>query len=100
VAKKRKGSKSSPASASKKRYASAPAARPVKPKKPKKPITGLENRKQVDFTPLKKQLRAHIARLEKAKKPSPAIANALRSLRQVSEELSVECSPSMILPTS
>jgi hypothetical protein len=95
VAKKRKSSGPSSSSGSKKKKAGKPAARILT----KKYITGLESYKQVNFNPLKKHLKAHIQRLGKVKDPSPAVANALRSLRQVSAELSAECSPTMILPT-
>ena len=93
---------------SKKRKASRPSSSKGKKKKSaKKPArsaatklrTGLESSKEVDFRPLKMQIRAHIDRLGKAKDQSPAVANALRSLQQLSETLSVECSPSMIIPT-
>jgi hypothetical protein len=48
---------------------------------------------------LKTQIRKHIDRLGKVKEPSPAVANALRVLQQVSDDLSAECSPTMVLPT-
>ena len=65
----------------------------------KKPRTGLESYKEVDFRPLKTQMRAHIERLGKVKEPSSAVANALRALQQASDELNAECQPTMILPT-
>jgi hypothetical protein len=95
VAKKRKASRSSSAKGKKKKGARKSAARIVV----KRPRTGLESYKQVDFKPLKTSIRAHIERLGKVKEPSPAVANALRVLQQVSDDLSVECQPSMILPT-
>jgi hypothetical protein len=96
VAKKRKGSRPSSAKGSKKKKASKPARIVVV----KKPPTGLESQKHVDFKPLKTHIRAHIERLSKVQDPSPAVANALRSLQQVSADLSSECLPTMILPTS
>ena len=96
MAKKRKTSRSSSSKASKKKSARKPA-RSVAVKKPR---TGLESVKEVDFRPLKTQLRAHIDRLSKVKDPSPTVANALRALQQVSSDLSVECSPTMVIPTS
>jgi hypothetical protein len=105
MAKKRKAARPSAAKGAKKK-----AARPVKkaarPKK--KPVmrvaqaaytTGLEKPEEVDFRPLKEQISAHIARLGSAKVMTPAIENALRSLRQVQTDLSSDCSPTMIIPT-
>lgn len=94
MAKKRKVSRPSSSKGKKKKGAKKPA-RAAAPKL----RTGLESSKEVDFRPLKMQIRAHIDRLGKVKDQSPAVANALRSLQQVSESLSVECSPSMIIPT-
>jgi hypothetical protein len=95
VAKKRKASRPSSAKGSKKKSVRKAATRIVV----KKPRTGLESYKEVDFKPLKTHIRAHIERLGKVKEPSPAVANALRVLQQVSDDLSVECQPSMIIPT-
>jgi hypothetical protein len=95
VAKKRKASRPSSSKGKKKKSVRTPARRTAATK----PRTGLESNKEVDFRPLKTQIRAHIERLEKTKDQSPAAANALRSLQQLSETLSVECSPSMIIPT-
>ena len=95
MAKKRKASRPSSAKGKKKKSAKKPARAAAT-----KPRTGLESSKEVDFRPLKMQIRAHIDRLGKVKDQSPAVANALRSLQQVSESLSVECSPSMIIPTA
>ena len=92
--KKRKGSRPSSSKAGKKKKAAKSTRTLVA-----KPRTGLESKKHVDFGPLKMHLRAHIDRLSKVKEPSPAIANALRSLQQVSADLTGECQPSMILPT-
>ena len=95
MAKKRKGSRPS-SSKGRKKSVTKSAPRIVV----KKPRTGLESYKQVDFKPLKTQIRAHIERLSKVKDASPAVANALRVLQQVSSDLSAECSPTMVLPTS
>ncbi len=96
MAKKRKASRPSSSKSKKKKSAKTPARRAAV----RKPRTGLESSKKVDFRPLKTQIRAHIERLGKTKDQSPAVVNALRSLQQLSETLSVECSPSMIIPTS
>lgn len=95
MAKKRKSTRASSSKGSARKKASKPVRRVVT----KKPPTGLESYKQVDFRPLKTQIRAHIERLSKVKAPSPTVENALRALRQASDELSAECSPTMILPT-
>ena len=95
MAKKRKPSK--PSASSRKKKAPKTSTRRVVTKKAP---TGLESTKHVDFRPLKTHLRAHIERLGQVKDPSPAVANALKSLREVSAALTAECSPSMIIPTS
>jgi hypothetical protein len=95
VAKKRKASKpSASAGKKKKKTASKPPRRIAV-----KPRTGLEDPQEVDFRPLKGHIKAHIERLSKVKEPSPAVTNAIRALRQVSDDLNVECQPSMIIPT-
>ena len=96
MAKKRKASRPSSSKGKKKKSAKKPARRAAV----RKPRTGLESYKEVDFRPLKMQIRAHMERLGKVKDQSPAVANALRSLQQVSESLSAECSPSMVIPTA
>ena len=96
MAKKRKGSRPSSTSGSRKKKAS----KPVRRRLTKKPLTGLESAREVNFKPLKLHIRAHIERLSKVKDPSPAVANALRALQQVSSDLTNECQPSMIIPTS
>ena len=95
MAKKRKGSRPSSASGSRKKKASKPVRRRLT-----KPLTGLESAREVNFKPLKLHIRAHIERLSKVKDHSPAVANALRALQQVSSDLTNECQPSMIIPTS
>lgn len=104
MAKKRKASRPSAAQGAKKKAAARPMKkaarkRPVKRAAAPATITGLEKPDYVDFRPLKKQISAHIARLDSAKVMTPAIENALRSLRQVQVDLNGECSPTMILPT-
>jgi hypothetical protein len=61
--------------------------------------TGLDNENEVDFRPLKTLIKSHIARL-RAAKPSDPVTNALRSLERVQNELTGECSPTMVIPTS
>jgi hypothetical protein len=103
MAKKRKAVRSSASRGAKKKTAGKKKATKAT-KAGKRPAaayrSGLENPREVDFRPLKNQITAHIARLSSAKSPSPAIENAIRSLRQVQAELNGECSPTMILPTA
>jgi hypothetical protein len=61
--------------------------------------TGLENENEVDFRPLKSLMKAHITRLSAAK-PSDRVLNALRSLQRAQSDLSNECLPTMVIPTS
>jgi hypothetical protein len=95
VVKKRKGAR--PAASRRVKKTTKKAA----PRKviAKRPSTGLENSKEVNFIPLKVQIRAHIRRLSSYPDPSPAIQKTLDSLRQVQATLSSECSPTMVIPT-
>lgn len=93
MAKKRKGSRPSAAGRKKK------ATKKVRGTVYAKSRTGLESAKEVDFRPLKTQIRAHINRLSKVKDPSLAVTNALRTLEQASSDLTTECLPTMVLPT-
>ncbi len=108
MAKKRSASRPSSSSGGKKaktskspRKSAAKPAPKKTPKKsyPKKTLTGLEDPKVVDFNPLKTQIRAHIDRLSKVKNPSDAVTGALRSLRQVADDLTGQCQPTMSIPT-
>ena len=98
MAKKRKGARPAASRGAKK---AKKTTRKTAPRKVllKKPPTGLESSKVVNFNPLKVQLRAHIRRLSSVQDPSPAIQNALESLRQVQATLSSECLPTMVIPT-
>jgi hypothetical protein len=100
VAKKRKSSRPSRGTrktTSRKKKTSVATRRASSSKRAR---TGLESTKQVDFRPLKAQIRAHIARLSTVQEPSSAVQSALQSLRQVQNDLTVECSPTMVLQTS
>jgi hypothetical protein len=65
----------------------------------KSPPTGLESRKEINFNPLKVQLRAHIKRLSSIQDPSPSVQKTLDSLREVQATLTSECLPTMVIPT-
>jgi hypothetical protein len=99
VAKKRKSSRPSRGTkkTSSRKKTSGASRRAASTKKMR---TGLESTKEVDFRPLKAQIRAHIARLSTVQEPSSAVQSALQSLRQVQDDLTVECSPTMVLQTS
>ncbi len=96
MAKKRKGTRPT-ASRSARKTTKKTVRRKVLPTKPR---TGLESDKEVDFRPLKTHISAHIERLSSVKDPTPGVQKALQSLRQVRADLSGECSPTMVLPTS
>lgn len=99
MAKKSKGARpTKKASRSVKKKAVKKSA-PKKAAAPKQ-LTGLENPDKIDFNPLKQQMAKHIARLESAKHPDEKTARALAILRQARESLTVECLPTMELPTS
>lgn len=96
MVKKRKGAR--PASRKKTTKKSTRTAAPRKAMVTRQP-TGLESSKQINFIPLKVQIRAHIRRLSSYPDPTPAMKSALDSLRQVQQALSSECSPTMVIPT-
>jgi hypothetical protein len=95
VAKKRKGARPTASRRAKKSTKKAAPRKIIV----KRPPTGLESSKEVNFIPLKVQIRAHIKRLSSYPEPSPAIQRALDSLRQVQATLSSECLPTMVIPT-
>lgn len=94
MVKKRKGSR--PASRSAKKTTKKAAPRKIIVKRPP---TGLESKKEINFNPLKVQLRAHIKRLSSVQDPSPAVQKTLESLREVQAALTSECLPTMVIPT-
>ena len=67
------------------------AARPRRRSAPKAP-------KGVDFNPVKKQLRAHIEKLEKGLGPYPEAT--LTKLKALQQEMTELCFPTMIIPTT
>jgi hypothetical protein len=62
----------------------------------------------VDFNPVKKQLRAHIAKLERklataearAAVVDPAASESLKQLKALNEQLTTMCFPSMVIPNT
>lgn len=100
MAKKRKGARPAASRSAKKTKKATRKTAPPKVKViVKRPPTGLESSKEVNFNPLKVQLRAHIKRLSSVQDPSPAVQNALASLRQVQASLTSECLPTMVINT-
>lgn len=95
MVKKRKGSRPAASRRAKKTTKKAAPRKVIV----KRPPTGLESSREVNFNPLKVQLRAHIKRLSSVPEPSLAIQNALTSLRQVQAALTSECLPTMVIPT-
>jgi hypothetical protein len=70
-------------------------ARPRRRSAPKVP-------KGVDFNPVKKQLRAHIEKLEKSLGPYPEAKaqDTLTKLKALQQEMTELCFPTMIIPTT
>jgi hypothetical protein len=62
----------------------------------------------VDFNPVKKQLRAHIAKLERklataearAAVVDPAAFESLNQLKALNDQLTTMCFPSMVIPNT
>jgi hypothetical protein len=62
----------------------------------------------VDFNPVKKQLRAHIAKLERklataearAAGVDPAAFESLNQLKALNDQLTTMCFPSMVIPNT
>ena len=85
------------------------ASRSVKKKAPRKAAarkamaghkTGLEVAGKANLNPLKELMGKHIERLESISAPNEKVANALRVLRQARADLTNECQPTMVIPTS
>ena len=54
--------------------------------------------KELNLTPLKKQIRDHVQRLSGAEAVDPRVAEALSTLRRAQSELESACGASMIIP--
>jgi 3-methyladenine DNA glycosylase AlkD len=52
----------------------------------------------VDFRPLKKQIKAHVEMLSRAKSGDKRVSDAIASLRRVHMELDEHCDPTMTIP--
>lgn len=100
MAKKRKGARPTKKAARSVKKKAVKKSAPKKPAPSPKQITGLEDPDKIDFNPLKEQMAKHIARLESAKNPDAKTARALTILKQARADLTVECLPTMELPTS
>ncbi len=97
--KKKKGARTAPARGARK--AATKRKRVVKRATAAKAaeFPGLEHPTRIDLTPLKKQLTAHIRRLEGYAEPSPEVVRTLDSLRTVKMQLGSVCGESMVIPT-
>ena len=109
MAKKKKGARPSASRGARKKAASRPTRRKTAAKRPRASTRqlsatggwlGLENPNQVNLTPLKAHLRAHIERLENVSDPSPQIRETLDILRKARQELSSPCGLSMVIATT
>ena len=87
-----RGKKKAPKKGVKKKVASKAMA--------KQPPTGLEDPKEVNFNFLKEQMKAHINRLASAPNQTDKVRNAHAVLVRAQAELTGECSPTMVIPTS
>lgn len=96
---KKKATRAAASRGAKKKTAKKKTARPRAVAAAPDPLAGIRSSTQVNFNPLKKQIKAHISRLKAVKEPSEPIQRALRSLEAVDADLSNECLPSMILMT-
>ena len=87
------------AASAKKKTSSAKASRAKKSaggkraaRKPAKPA------KELDLRPLKKQIKAHVDMLSRARGGDKRISDAIASLRRVHMELDANCDPTMTIP--
>jgi len=54
--------------------------------------------KELDLRPLKKQIKAHVEMLSRARSGDKRISDAIASLRRVQMELDENCDPTMTIP--
>jgi hypothetical protein len=54
--------------------------------------------KELDLRPLKKQLKAHLDSLGRARTDDQRVQGAIASLRRLQAELNTECDPTMTIP--
>lgn len=86
----KKKTSSAKASRAKKSAGGKRAARAAR--KPAKPA------KELDLRPLKKQIKAHVDMLSRARGGDKRISDAIASLRRVHMELDANCDPTMTIP--
>ena len=53
---------------------------------------------ELNFGPLKKQIKDHVARLSASRSTDPRVQNALVSLQRLQSSLTEECTPTMTIP--
>lgn len=102
MAKKRKGARPAASRGTRKKAASRGTRKKAAPRAraaAAAPATfpGRENPKRIVLTPLKAQIRANIARLEKVTEPNMEVEQALRALRVAQEALLSGCGPTMVI---
>jgi hypothetical protein len=56
------------------------------------------SKNELNFGPLKKQLKAHVEKLSASRSSDPRVQNALSSLQRLQAELTQECTPTMTIP--
>jgi hypothetical protein len=54
--------------------------------------------KELDLRPLKKQLKAHVAKLSASRSTDQRVQNAIATLQRVQAELNEDCDPTMTIP--
>jgi hypothetical protein len=100
VAKKRKGARTTGSPRPRKRTSTRAGARKKAPRRTavsSAMASGLENPREVNLTPLKKQLSAHIERLRRVKTMSSPVQQTLDSLERTYAELKGICGLSMVI---
>ena len=99
MAKKKKGARTAASRGTRKKAASARGGARKKSVRRAVPAskTGLENPREINLTPIKAQIKAHIERLERMKYLAPEAQQVLKTLQVASLELSSPCGPTMVI---
>ena len=94
MAKKTKGARKGGSRGTRKTAASRGGARK---RSVRRAQTGLENPHEINLTPLKAQIWAHIRRIEKVGPVSLQTEQVLKTLQVAAKELSSPCGPTMVI---
>lgn len=100
MAKKRKGARTTGSRGVRKTASTRGGARKKTTRRtaiPSAMASGLENPREINLTPLKKQLSAHIERLRRVKSLSSPVQQTLDSLERTYAELKGICGLSMVI---